>query len=148
MAYRLGQLSRSHLEDVDPPLVRCAERAIEITAQDFAVHEGLRDIERQRALFRAGASRTMDSYHLPDGYGIGHALDLVPWSAGKLQWQAQPVNQIAIAMRQASIELDYPLTWGAVWDRKLHDLKPDALEREVMAYLRRYQMQHGHDEYP
>lgn len=148
MTYRLGQLSRSNLENVDPPLVRCVERAIEITLQDFGVYEGLRSIERQRELFKAGASRTMNSFHLPDRFGIGHATDLVPWIAGKYQWQALPCNQIAIAMRQASIEQEYPIIWGAVWDRKLHELKPENLEREIASYVRRYQMQHGFDEHP
>jgi peptidoglycan L-alanyl-D-glutamate endopeptidase CwlK len=148
MTYRLGQLSVSHLENVDPPLVRCVQRAIEITLQDFGVYEGLRAIERQRELFKAGASRTMNSYHLPDRYGIGHATDLVPWIGGKLQWQSAPCNQIAKAMHQASLEQDYPIVWGAVWDRKLHELDPDNLEREIAAYVRRYQQIHGFSEYP
>lgn len=78
MPYTLSKNSRAQLKGVHPDVVRVVERAIVITSQDFAVHDGLRTADEQAALVKAGASWTMKSKHLaqPDGYG--HAVDLVP----------------------------------------------------------------------
>jgi peptidoglycan L-alanyl-D-glutamate endopeptidase CwlK len=50
MPYRLGPRSRSNLRGLHPDLVRVVERAIEITAQDFTVLEGVRTPQRQAEL--------------------------------------------------------------------------------------------------
>jgi peptidoglycan L-alanyl-D-glutamate endopeptidase CwlK len=113
--------------------VRCVRRSIVITTQDFGVHEGVRELARQRQLVAAGASRTLDSYHL-----TGDAVDLVPWIAGRLQWQMPACIQVAIAMREASIHFGVKLTWGAVWDRLLSQLDPTDLDGEIEAYIVRY----------
>jgi peptidoglycan L-alanyl-D-glutamate endopeptidase CwlK len=142
MTYRLGPASEANLVGVEPGLVLCTRRAIQITRQDFGVFEGLRLLERQRGLVACGASRTLDSYHLADLLGVGHALDNVPHVDGRLQWQMPCCNQVAIAMRKASLELRVPLTWGRVWDRLLGDLDPDNLEHERHLYVVRYQVTH------
>lgn len=148
MTYRLGTISESRLIDVDPALVACVRRAIEVTEVDFQVFEGLRDRERQRELFFKGASRTMNSHHLADRYGIGHAVDLVPYVGGRLQWQQPLCNLIAKAMRRAAVDLDVPVTWGSCWDRELQALDGANLAREVAAYSARYYRTHGTDEHP
>lgn len=143
MTFRLGKASRAELQGVDPGLVRVVERAIELTTVDFGVSEGLRSLSRQRELYEAGASRTLDSYHLPDANGVGWAVDLYAWIAGKPQWQSAPMHAIAVAMRQAGIEQSYSLVWGAVWDRKLEQLDPANLAGEIDAYRKRYQLRNG-----
>jgi peptidoglycan LD-endopeptidase CwlK len=47
-------------------------RAIELSVQDFAVHDGVRTLEEHKEHIAAGASQTLDSRHLS-----GHAVDLV-----------------------------------------------------------------------
>lgn len=136
--FMFGTRSEENLQGVDPRLVRCARRAIATTAVDFTVFEGLRTIERQRELVRNGVSRKLDSYHL-----TGHALDLVPWIAGRAQWQAPACIQIAVAMRQAAVEFGVPVTWGAVWDRTLVELNPAALDLAVENYVARYKATRG-----
>ena len=79
MSYKLGNTSQQRLVGVHPNLVKVVQRAIEITAQDFAVNEGLRTLERQRRLVASGASQTLNSKHLKQADGFGHAVDLVPW---------------------------------------------------------------------
>jgi peptidoglycan L-alanyl-D-glutamate endopeptidase CwlK len=142
VAFRLGAASEGNLVGIDGGLVSCARRAILTTLQDFGVFEGLRSITRQTALVAAGASRTMDSYHLPDSRGTGHALDLVPFVAGRLQWQLPLCLMVAVAMRAASDLLDVPLVWGGVWDRTLTDLDPANLGHEIALYTARYQATH------
>ena len=143
MTYRLGTLSASRLQEVQVDLARVVRRAIEITEQDFQVYEGLRDLERQRELVAKGASRTLDSYHLADKYGQSHAVDLVPWIAGKLQWQDGPCLVVAKAMHRAAKQFMVPVTWGGCWDLRLTQLNPDDLEGEIDSYVARYVKDHG-----
>lgn len=143
MTFALGAASREHLVGVNVDLARVVRRAIELSEQDFTVFEGLRSAERQAELFAAGASRTLDSYHLPDERGIGHAVDLVPWIAGKPQWQQTPCLKIAKAMHRAAQMFDVPVTWGAVWDRELRALDATGLEQEIEDYVHRYRSRTG-----
>lgn len=120
--YYLGTSSRQELEGVDNGMVLVVEYAIQITPIDFSVHDGLRTLEEQREYVRTGASETMQSKHL-----TGNAVDLVPYINGRLRWEWKPIYQIAAAMHEASLYYNYPLIWGAVWDRQLTDLPGDAL---------------------
>jgi peptidoglycan L-alanyl-D-glutamate endopeptidase CwlK len=107
MAYQLGTRSRQRLSGVHPDLVAVVKRAIQITEQDFAVLEGIRNINRQRDLFKAGKSTTMNSRHL-----TGHAVDLAPWP---ISWEWEGFYPIADAMKQAAEELGVDLEWGGDW---------------------------------
>jgi peptidoglycan L-alanyl-D-glutamate endopeptidase CwlK len=139
----LGQKSEHNLTGVDERLCRVVRRAITLTTVDFTVFEGLRSQERQAQLYREGVSRTLNSYHL-----TGHAVDLVPWIAGRAQWQAPACVQVAIAVRLSALHFDIEVTWGAVWDKPLNDLDPTELEREVRDYVIRYQVKNGVKKYP
>lgn len=143
MTFRLGEKSIQALVGVNDALVAVVKMAISRTSQDFSVFEGLRTMERQKKLFASGASRTLDSYHL-----TGDAVDLVPYVDGRLQWQMPLCNEIARAVREASIELGVPVTWGRVWDRKLEQLNPSKLEGARAAYVARYQHINGPDRFP
>lgn len=107
MAYQLGTRSRQRLSGVHPDLVAVVKRAIQITEQDFAVLEGIRNINRQRDLFKAGKSTTMNSRHL-----TGHAVDLAPWP---ISWEWEGFYPIADAMKQSAEELGVDLEWGGDW---------------------------------
>jgi peptidoglycan L-alanyl-D-glutamate endopeptidase CwlK len=110
MTFRFSQRSRNNLEGVHPDLVRVVERALELTRVDFVVIEGLRTKERQRKLFAARATRTMNSRHL-----TGHAVDLVPWIDGTIRWDWPPFYKIAEAMKEAAEELGVGVRWGGSW---------------------------------
>lgn len=139
MAYSLGSKSLAELEGVHPKLVSVVKRAIELTKQDFSVHDGLRTIAEQREYVRRGVSKTMNSMHMKQADGFGHAVDLVPWILGSLRWEWKPIFVIAAAVRFAAIELDVPLTWGGVWDRAFNDIggTPAEIEAAVNAYVAR-----------
>lgn len=130
----LGNRSRTMLNGVHPDLVWLAERAIQLTEVDFAVTDGVRTVEQQRALVARGASTTMNSRHL-----TGHAIDLVPWINGGLRWEWGPIYYVASAVQQAAKERGMKLRWGGVWDKAFEDLQagPAGLEREVEAYVSR-----------
>lgn len=123
MGYILGTRSRQRLSGVHPDLVAVVKRAIQITEQDFTVLEGIRNINRQRELFKAGKSTTMNSRHL-----TGHAVDLAPWP---IDWEdLSRFELVADAMKQASEELNVPVIWGGDW-RTFYDGPHFELDRKV-----------------
>lgn len=140
MSFSLSARSRAELKGVHPDLVAVVERAIVLTGQDFCVHDGVRTLEQQKALVRAGASMTLNSRHLIRDDGFGHAVDLVPWIGGKPRWDWKPIYLIAVAVRRAAVEQGVDLTWGGVWDRRLADLPQTAagIEAAVRAYCARH----------
>jgi peptidoglycan LD-endopeptidase CwlK len=139
MAYSLGERSLAELEGVHPKLVEVVKRAIQLTEQDFSVHDGLRTVAEQREYVRRGVSKTMNSMHMKQPDGFGHAVDLVPYINGQLRWEWKPIFNIATAVNQAAKELSVPLTWGGVWDRAFLDLDETAtaMEAAVNSYVAR-----------
>ena len=107
----LGKKSLRELQGVHPALVATVKRAIQLTVQDFSVHDGIRTLEDQQRLVLSGASQTLESRHI-----TGHAVDLVPYVNGKLRWEWPPIYLIAAAVRVAANELGTPIRWGGAWD--------------------------------
>ncbi len=131
--YVLGSKSLKELEGVNASLIKVVKRAIELTAQDFSVHDGIRTIEEQKKLVERGASKTMNSRHLS-----GNAVDLVPFINGRLRWEWEPIYIIADAMRSAANEIDIPLRWGGCWDVTFTDTDapPEDLVEDYVARRR------------
>ena len=105
--YKLGPRSLMRLKGVHPDLVKVVQHAIDISDVDFTVLEGLRTIERQRELVKAGASQTLKSRHL-----TGHAVDLAAWVDDQVDWSWPLYDKIAKAMKSAAADLKIPLEWG------------------------------------
>lgn len=136
MTHTLGAKSRAELKGVHPDFVRFVERTLELSSQDFGVHDGLRTKAEQREYVRTGASHTMDSKHLPQEDGWGHAGDLVPFINGKLRWEWPPLYVIAAAAKKAAAELNIEVRWGGCW-QNLSAIKGDTpadMEKAVNAY--------------
>ena len=108
--YKLGPRSQSRLKGVHPDLVKVVERAIEITTVDFTVLEGVRTPERQKVLFEAEASTTLNSRHI-----TGHAVDLGAWVDNQVGWSWPLYHKIAAAMKSAAAELNIHIEWGGDW---------------------------------
>lgn len=111
MSFSLSELSRSRLAGVHADLVKIVEAAIGISAVDFRVTEGLRSVDRQKALVAAGASSTMRSRHL-----TGHAVDLAAVVGSEIRWDWPLYGRIAVAMKTAARELAIPIEWGGDWE--------------------------------
>jgi peptidoglycan L-alanyl-D-glutamate endopeptidase CwlK len=119
----LGRRSLAELEGVHPALVAVVRRAITLSPQDFAVHDGLRTRAEQEEYLRRGVSQTMASKHLPQTDGHGHAVDLVPLINGKLRWEWPPIYEIAAAVKQAAALERVAIRWGGCW-RDLAGIEP------------------------
>jgi len=123
MSYKLGTRSLQNLSGVHPDLVAVVKLAISITEQDFTVIEGIRNINRQRELYKAGKSTTMNSRHI-----TGHAVDMVPWP---VDWNdLERFEVMSEAMKQAAEELDIPIVWGGDW-KSFYDAPHFELDRKV-----------------
>lgn len=136
MTYSLGKASRAELKGVHPDLVRVVERAIQITKQDFSVHDGLRTEAEQRQYVKSGVSQTMNSMHRPQADGFGHAVDLVPFINGKMRWEWPAIYPIAAAVWTAAKELNVKIRWGGAWI-DMRDIKagtPAEMKAAVEAY--------------
>ena len=108
MSYKLGTRSMQSLSGVHPDLVDVVKLAITITEVDFTVIEGIRNINRQRQLYKAGKSTTMNSRHI-----TGHAVDMVPWP---VDWEdLERFNVMAEAMKTAAEVQEIPIVWGGDW---------------------------------
>ncbi len=111
--FRFGRRSKRCLVGVHPDLVRVANRAIEISPEDFGIHCGLRTIQEQEMLVKLGKSRTMDSRHL-----TGHAIDVHPWIGGTIPWDDWPAwTRLAGVIKQAAEIEGVPVEWGGDWAR-------------------------------
>jgi peptidoglycan L-alanyl-D-glutamate endopeptidase CwlK len=123
-SFKLSRRSLSKLQGVHPELVAVVKRAIQITDVDFVVTEGVRAESRQRELFNAGASTTMNSRHL-----TGHAVDLAAW-VGEVRWDWPLYHKIAEAMKTAASELGVSIAWGGDW-KSFKDGPHFELDRKV-----------------
>lgn len=125
MSFVLSKRSRDRMIGVHPALVGVVERAIALTPVDFMVTEGVRTLERQAQLVRAGASRTLNSRHLS-----GHAVDLAALVDGAVRWDWPLYPRIAGSMKAAAAERGVALIWGGDW-KSLRDGPHFELDRRV-----------------
>ncbi len=128
MSFLFGGASEANLIGVHPDLVRVARQALILSSQDFSVAEGLRSTEEEAEHVANGTSHTMNSKHLLQGDGYGHALDLVPFVNGKTLWalpasvQWNFIYPVAAAVQAAAEIEKVRIRWGGCWDRQLNDL--------------------------
>ena len=118
MSFQLSTRSLTKLRGVDERLVAVVRRAIEITSVDFGVVEGLRTRERQIELFEKGASQIRDG----GKHVEGKAVDLMAYLGARGSWELNLYDNIADAMKQAAIENNVAVRWGAAWN--VGDIRP------------------------
>jgi peptidoglycan L-alanyl-D-glutamate endopeptidase CwlK len=103
---RCGQ----RLAGVHPDLVRVVERAAK-DGTKFRIIEGLRTMDRQSELVRAGRSQTMRSRHL-----TGHAVDLAALDeAGRVTWARPAYEALASQVKAAAAAEGVTVEWGGDW---------------------------------
>lgn len=109
------------LAGVHPKLVAVVNAAALLLPFDLYVVEGLRTVERQRELVAAKKSKTMNSRHLPQPDGYGHAVDLFN---GK-DWKEESFFPIHKAMMEAARLQGVRLTWGGDFNGDGHTVGRD-----------------------
>lgn len=109
---KFSNKSKEKLKGVHPDLVKVLELAITYTKQDFSITEGVRTKEQQAIYVRTGKSQTMNSKHLVQKDGYGHAIDVVPYP---VSWELEKFYPIADAIAKAAKELKVTVRWGGAW---------------------------------
>jgi peptidoglycan L-alanyl-D-glutamate endopeptidase CwlK len=128
--FALSERSKKRLEGVDRNLVDVVKLAIEYTKIDFGVTQGLRTPEEQKKLVESGASQTMNSKHI-----TGKAVDLAAYIDGRLSWEHNLYDDIADAMKQAAIEKNVAIRWGAAWNVPDIRMWRGTMEEAMMYYI-------------
>lgn len=89
--FRFGKKSAGQLATLHPDLKLVCVELIQV--YDFSILEGARTIEQQITNIRNGASKTIDSRHIPrdaagnyDPNGLAIAADLLPYTEGVNPW--------------------------------------------------------------
>tara|TARA_Y100000361_G_scaffold113384_1_gene103795 strand:- start:111 stop:569 length:459 start_codon:yes stop_codon:yes gene_type:complete len=130
MAFTLSQRSLGRLDGVKNELHSVVTTAIGLTNVDFGVICGLRTEKEQEELVARGASQTMKSKHL-----TGDAVDLMAYVGSRGSWELNLYDDIADAMKEASVREGVPIKWGASWHiPDLRDWEGTA-EEAMMAYI-------------
>ena len=128
--FKLSGRSLMRLNGVKDELRDVVTRAIELTKVDFGVIEGLRTEKRQKELLASGASQTMKSKHL-----TGDAVDLMAYIGSRGSWELNLYDDIADAMKEAAIEKNIGIRWGAAWN--VNDLRNwgDTMDEAMNYYI-------------
>ena len=122
MSYTLSSRSLSKLEGVHESLVSIVKEAITLTKVDFGVICGTRTTSEQAELVKKGASKTMNSRHLPqESTGKSHAVDLMAYIGARASWELNLYDDIADAIKAAAVTQGHPVTWGDAWHKQLND---------------------------
>lgn len=119
--YKLSDKSIAKLKGVHPDLVYILKIAIESGIIDFSVSEGVRTIETQKEYVAKGVSKTLNSKHLiqPDGYG--HAVDLYPYPIDMVKvnkGNAQEVAKFGVlagVIKSVAKNKGIDIIWGGDW---------------------------------
>lgn len=119
MANKFSEKSLRNLDGVDVRLVALCTETLKVI--DFAVDDGVRTIEEQRANVARGKSWTMNSKHLE-----GKAVDLHPVP---LNWQdTEMFCVLAGVIRGVADRLGLTIRWGGDWNR--NDSTADEKKRD------------------
>jgi peptidoglycan L-alanyl-D-glutamate endopeptidase CwlK len=121
----LAPRSLKCLEGVHSDLVKVVKRADELGAR-FHITCGLRTEEQQRAMVKAGKSKTMKSRHL-----TGHAVDfVVAEPGGGISYDHADMAECAKVFKQAAAEFGVKIEWGGDW-KSFVDTPHIELDRKV-----------------
>ena len=110
MTFSFGTKSSEKLSQVHPDLQRVFNEAIKDSPLDFSITEGIRTRERQKALFDAGKSKTMNSRHL-----VGKAVDIAVIKDGEVTWDMKYYQLVADHVKKVAKEQGVDIVWGGDW---------------------------------
>ena len=113
---KFSRASMENLEGVHPLL---ADWTLElVVVMNCTVISGVRDMTTQREYVALGVSKTMNSMHLiqPDGYG--HAVDLAPYP---IKYERTRQFDLLAGMGwMLAHKMGINILWGGDWDRDLN----------------------------
>lgn len=125
MSFKFSRKSLSRLEGCHPSLVRVAIKAISLSPIDFGISQGVRTLEQQQDLYAQGRTTpgpvvtwTMNSKHLKQSDGYGHAFDIVVLINGKASWEERFYDEVAMYVKKSAELENVNIAWGGDWKKK------------------------------
>lgn len=115
MGFQLSKRDNDRLKGVHPHLVAVIRRAADTSDVKFTVLEGVRTIARQKELVAKGASKTMNSRHIPASNGLSHAVDIAPLDGTQVSWAWPLYHKLAPVVKAAAKTEKVPIEWGGDW---------------------------------
>ena len=112
---KFGRTSMERLEGVHPLLVDLAFEVV--TVMDCSVISGVRSLTTQQQYVATGASKTMNSMHLIQGDGYGHAIDLAPYP---IDWdKLRSFDVLAGVLLGIAAKMNIKIRWGGDWSQDM-----------------------------
>jgi peptidoglycan L-alanyl-D-glutamate endopeptidase CwlK len=81
----------------------------------FVITCGVRTVAEQKLLVAKGASKTMNSRHIPGPDGLSKAVDYAVTLKGKVKWDWPLYHKLAAVVKQAAKLEKVPIEWGGDW---------------------------------
>lgn len=123
--FKLSHRSLTKLNGIRPELITLAVLGIKDTPYDYGITNGIRTREEQEYIYAQGRSRagkvvtwTMESKHLIQPDGFGHAFDFGVWVGGKLTWEEYYYDAVGEHLNHLAAQLDIPILWGGKFKRR------------------------------
>lgn len=110
--------SESKLKKVHPDLVRVVRRTAKLIKDKsfgFIITCGVRTVEEQKKLLKAGATRTMNSRHIPGKDGYSKAVDFAVTIDGKVKWDWPLYAKLSGIVKEAAKLEKVQIEWGGDW---------------------------------
>lgn len=115
---KLTASSLAKLKGVHPALVKVVNRCAadwKDTELTWIITCGPRTVAEQKVLVAKGASKTMNSRHIPGKDGYSKAVDVAMVLNKKISWAWPLYSKAADAMKAAAAKEMVPLEWGGDW---------------------------------
>lgn len=112
--YKFSERSLKKLNGVHPSMIYILLKAIKTSPVDFSILEGVRSQERQKQLYKSGASRCdgvkNKSNHQVKENGFGYAVDLAPYP---IDWKdTKRFKILSEHIKKVAKELEINIRWG------------------------------------
>lgn len=114
----LNAASKAKLKGVHPDLVKVVMRSAALhtdPAVGFIITCGVRTLTEQKILKAKGATRTLNSRHIPGKSGYSCAVDYAVTLNGKVKWDWPLYAKLSKVVKQAAKDVGVPIEWGGDW---------------------------------
>ena len=114
----LNASSINKLKKVHPDLVKVVYRTAKLIKDKsfgFIITCGVRTLEEQKKLLKAGATRTLNSRHIPGKDGYSKAVDFAVTLDGKVRWDWPLYSRLAELVKEAARLENLTVEWGGDW---------------------------------
>lgn len=115
---QLNASSQAKLKGVHPDLVKVVMRSVALhtdPAVGFIITCGKRTLAEQKILKAKGATKTLNSRHIPDKSGYSCAVDYAVTLNGKVKWDWPLYARLSKIVKQAAKDVGVPIEWGGDW---------------------------------